>query len=68
MTDIFDTCSAVIGALLMLGSAVVMACGLWQARDARNRTLEQDREEWRAIKWILLATIVFGTIAGAITQ
>ena len=29
MTDIFDTCSAVIGALLMLGSAVLMACGLW---------------------------------------
>jgi len=29
MTDILDTCGAVIGALLMLGSAVVMACGLW---------------------------------------
>ena len=29
MNDIIDTCGAVIGALLMLGSAVVMACGLW---------------------------------------
>ncbi len=29
MTDILDTCGAVIGALLMLGSAVVKACGLW---------------------------------------
>ena len=29
MNDIIDTCGAVIGALLMLGSAVLMACGLW---------------------------------------
>ncbi len=29
MNDIIDTCGAVIGALLMLGSAVVTACGLW---------------------------------------
>jgi len=41
------------------------ACGNWQARDARNRSLEQDREEWRAIKWILFGAVVFGTLAGA---
>jgi len=42
------------------------ACGHWIARDARNRTLEQDRAEWLAIKWILLGVVVFGTLAGAI--
>jgi len=42
------------------------ACGHWHARDARNRTLEQDREEWRAILWILAGVVFFGTLADAI--